>query len=160
MMRTVLRGLCVAVLALVAGTALNYLIDWSGQDVPDVAATGPVVEEPKPWELDGAAEQPRPSTATQPPDRTLTGRTPAAVPAPAAPVAQAVRPPLQFPTITPAPEVDYRAGRIMEPWPRDDLESQRRRAYARCVAGLEDDARQLAYCDRWYGPESGYTPDR
>ena len=160
-MRTVLRGLCAALLVLVAGTVLMYLVELSGQDVPDVAATGPVVEEPKPWEL-APEVTPAPSTAGERTERALTGRAPAARPSTtAAPAAtRTVRPPLEFPTITPAPEVDYRAGRIMEPWPRDDLESQRRRAYARCIAGLEGNARQLAYCDRWYGPESGYTPDR
>lgn len=74
------------------------------------------------------------------------------------PVRSVEREPLEFETPPVYPEVDYRAGRIMEPLVDDGHE--RERALARCRGGYDaaPTAELAAYCDREYGPESGYVP--
>ena len=139
--------------ALVGAAIASVAVLLAQREVPDVYP-GPLSEPPALMQTSATSATPTPSVA-QVPERTTVR-----VVEPSSSSTSSVRPPLQFESLTPLPEIDYRSGRIMEPWPRDDLESQRRRAYARCVAGREDDAVQVAYCDRWYGPGSGYTPDR
>jgi hypothetical protein len=101
-------------------------LDPPGSGVPDAAPTTVQVAEPE---------------TTQP-----TTETPS----------RAGREPLRFDTPPVYGEIDYRAGRIMEPSVPDGRE--RERAHARCIAGLEADPGQVAYCEKYYGLESGYVP--
>jgi hypothetical protein len=145
-MRTVLRGTCAALLAMFVGSVAHYFVDLS-QDVPDRAPVT-VVEPPATWKL-----TPLPPVEQTPAPPRWVPDLPADLPPDVVPVGTAVTRPAQTFSVPDQPEpVDYRKGRIMEPWPRDSLENQRRRAHARCVAGMEDVAGQVVYCDRNYGP--------
>lgn len=151
--RVVTYGLLAA--AVVVAVAL--FVDREPPHVPDRPAVPLQETAPAPWTPPGGATPE--ASVSDGPASTVDG-TPADVPSTVdvVPVEQAQRPPLEFETHTPAAEVDYRDGRIMEPLVDDGQE--RERAYARCRGGWDavPDADQAAYCERYYGPDSGYQP--
>jgi hypothetical protein len=156
-MREFFRALTTAVLMGMAAGALVivFQVVQGPPPVRDVPAVPLEDTTPAPWTPPVAPVAPSiPDAPASIPDGEQ------ANPVQVVPVAPAseVRPPLEFPTHTPAPEIDYREGRIMEPLEDDGQE--RERAYARCRGGYDatPTADQAAYCERYYGPESGYQP--
>lgn len=154
MWKNLLRGACVASLALLVGMLAHYFVELGHRDVPDRPAAPLVEQTPKRWTPPATPDQLNDSPAR------ATSTIPPAVQARVADDAQTTEAPSgdvpdYRPPAQPDP-IDYRQGRILEPYPEDDLESQRQRAYARCVYGQEHDATQVAYCGQNYGPDSGY----
>lgn len=156
MWKNLLRGVSVAALALLVGMLAHYAWDATHRDVPDRPAAPLVEDTPKRWTAPASPDQlnDSPARGTVPTSTTVPAPVKAADTSRVEPTHDVSVPDYRPPAQPDAP--DYRTGRILEPYPEDDLESQRQRAYARCVYGQQDDAAQVAYCDRWYGPDSGY----
>lgn len=158
MWKNLLRGACAASLALLVGMLAHYVWDATHRDVPDRPAAPLVEETPKRWTPPATPDQlnDSPTRGTAPTSTTVPPAVQADTPSGGSRVESTPDVPDYRPPAQPDPLVpNWKEGWIMEPYPEDDLESQRQRAYARCVYAQEDDPAQVAFCDKNYGPAAG-----